>query len=92
MVIKMATELRLLPEGADSNSEQTKQVTDMLQTKLQSVFKDYSTQVFSYTTDQIKKFIEDEYKPRCQSILTDDDDALDMFEDNVNTPDFIRFV
>ena len=47
----MATELRLLPEGADSNSEQTKQVTDMLQTKLQSVFKDYSTQVFSYTTE-----------------------------------------
>ena len=30
MVVKMATELRLLPDGADSNSEQTKQVTDML--------------------------------------------------------------
>ena len=92
MVVKMATELLLIPEGADSNSEQTKQVIGMLQTKLQSVFKDYSTQVFSYTTEQIKQFIETEYKPRCESILSDDDDAMDMFEDNVGTPDFIRFV
>lgn len=41
----------------------------MLQTKLQSVFKDYSTQVFSYTSEQIKEFIEQEYKPRCEAML-----------------------
>lgn len=56
------------------------------------MFKDYSTQVFSFTTEQIKQFIEADYKPRCESLLADDEDAADMFEDNVGTPDFIRFV
>ena len=90
----MAKELQLLPEDGDLdlNSTEVKQVTDMLSTKLQSVFKDYSTQIFSYKTEQIKKVIESEYKPRCESILSGDDDAMDMFEDNVGTPDFIRFV
>ena len=68
----------------------------MLQQKLQSVFKDYSTQIFSYSTQQIKDFIEAKYKPLCQAVLEqeceDADDAKDMFEDNVSTPDFIRFV
>ena len=35
--------MHLLSEDADLNSNESKQVTDMLQTKLQSVFKDYST-------------------------------------------------
>ena len=84
----------MLPNEAtlDLNSTETKQVLDMLQTKLQSVFKDYSMQIFSYSSDQIKDVITSKYKPRCQSILKDDDDAMDMFEDNVGTPDFIRFV
>ena len=49
----MAKELQLLPEDGDLdlNSIEVKQVTDMLSTKLQSVFKDYSTQIFSYKTE-----------------------------------------
>jgi len=34
MVVKIAKELRLIPADADSNSELTNQVTEMLQTKL----------------------------------------------------------
>ena len=66
----------------------------MLHKKLQSVFKDYSTQVFSYDTEQVKKFLNEKYKPRCQAILEadEDDEAMDLFEDNVDTPDFVRFV
>ena len=56
------------------------------------MFKDYSTQIFSFSADQIKDFLERKYKPRCQALLADEEDALDMFEDNVNTPDFIKFV
>ena len=47
----MALDLHLLPDSADLKSEESKQVTGMLQTKLQSVFKDYSTQIFSFETD-----------------------------------------
>ena len=36
--------------------------------------------------------MEKKYRPRCESLLQDDDDATDMFEDNVGTPDFIKFV
>ena len=50
MVIKMAREMQLIATDADLNSEEAKQVVSMLQVKLQSVFKDYSTQIFSYET------------------------------------------
>lgn len=60
------------------------------------MFKDYSTQIFSYSSQQIKDFIEAKYKPLCSAVLElegeDVDEAKDMFEDNVGTPDFIRFV
>ena len=92
MVIKIAKEMQLIGADADLNSEEAKQAVGMLQAKLQSVFKDYSTQIFSYETEKIKQFIEAEYKPKCEVILSGDDDAMDMFEDNVGTPDFIRFV
>lgn len=92
MVIKIAKEMQLIGADADLNSEEAKQAVGMLQVKLQSVFKDYSTQIFSYETEKIKQFIEAEYKPKCEVILSGDDDAMDMFEDNVGTPDFIRFV
>ena len=92
MVIKIAKEMQLIAVDADLNSEEAKQAVGMLQVKLQSVFKDYSTQIFSFETEKIKQFIEAEYKPKCEVILSGDDDAMDMFEDNVGTPDFIRFV
>lgn len=96
MVLKIAQDLQLVgSEGADLNSKEAKEATDMLQQKLQSVFKDCSTQIFSFTTEQLKEFIEAKYKPRCKAVLEEDEDndeALDLFEDNVGTPDFIRFV
>ena len=43
MVIKIAKEMQLIGADADLNSEEAKQAVGMLQVKLQSVFKDYST-------------------------------------------------
>lgn len=61
----------------------------MLEVKLQVVFKDYSTKIFKYSEDELKKFIEITFKPRCIDLFDGD---VEMFEDNISTPDFIRFV
>ena len=92
IVVKVATELNLLPRDCDVHSDENTKVTQMLQQKLQSVFKDQSTSIFDFSTEQIKQFLADKYKPRCTPILEEEDDAFDLFEDNVDTPDFIRFV
>ena len=96
MVLKVATQLNLIGSAhgiTDLNSapEETKQVLIMLEQKLQGVFKDYNTQIFEYSQDQIKDFIEKKYKPRCEPLL-EDDDTRDMFEENVDSADFVRFI
>ena len=96
MVLKVATQLNLIDSAhsiTDLNSapEETKQVLTMLEQKLQSVFKDYNTQIFEYSQSQIKDFIEKKYKPRCEPLLIDED-TKDMFEDNVGSADFVRFI
>jgi hypothetical protein len=79
---------------SSKNEEADKDLNGVLESKLQSVFKDYSMQIFKYSEDQIKSFLEDKYRPRCMPLFeeADDEDGKEMFEDNVGTPDFVRFV
>lgn len=92
MIVKIGQQMQLLPAELDLKSESAKQITGMLETKLQSVFKDYSTQIFDYPVDKLKEVLKNVYKPRCESVLAEDEEAMDLFEDNVDTADFIRFV
>ena len=64
----------------------------MVETKLQGVFKDYSPTIFEYSNEELRQFIDTVYRPRCQSLIDGDDDAADMFDDNVGAPEFIRVV
>lgn len=64
----------------------------MIELKLQVVFKDFSTKIFQYSDDQIKTFINEKYRPKCELIIAADDADQDMLEDNLGTEDFVRFV
>lgn len=92
MVVKTGQLLHLLPGEVDFKSESAKQVIAMLETKLQSVFKDYSTLIFDFPTEKIKEFLKSRYKPRCESVLREDEEALELFEESVESSDFTRFV
>ena len=57
--------------------------------KLQSVFKNNSQAIFSLDDEQIQNFITSKFRENCLPLFEDD---VDVFDENIDTPDFIRFV
>ena len=64
----------------------------VIDAKLSSVFKDFSTKIFKFNDDQVQAFIRKKYKPKCEVIFADDESSMEMMNDNLGTPDFTRFV
>lgn len=56
------------------------------------MFKDFSIKIFKFSDEQIITFIKENYRPKCTVIFEDDDSQLEIFDENIDTEDFIRFV
>ena len=88
MVEKIARTLNLVNGDA--------QVLLGLEKKLQNVFQDDSQKIFEYSEDQLKQFVENNFKPKCIEALKQmedaDEDRLEMFIDNIDQADFLRFL
>jgi hypothetical protein len=49
--------------------------------------------IFNLSDEHINKFVQEKYKPRCESIISErGDDAMDELDDNISSSDFKRFV
>jgi len=53
----------------DDNSKEMRGIIDA---KLSSVFKDFSTKIFKFDDEEVHSFIENKYKPKCLDIFADD--------------------
>jgi NAD-dependent SIR2 family protein deacetylase len=66
-----------------------------LEKKLQSVFQDDSQKIFDFSEEKLKQFREKDFKPKCEAALKnieDNEEKIELFLDNVDQPDFIRFL
>ena len=66
-----------------------------LEKKLQGVFQDNSAKIFDFSEAKLKQFTEEKFKPKCLELLKMNEQSAekeDMFLENVDSPDFIRFV
>jgi hypothetical protein len=72
--------------------ENNPEMRGVIEAKLQSVFKDFSTKIFKYNDEQVETFIKNKYRPRCEALFADDESNQEMLDDNLGTPDFTRFV
>ncbi len=72
----------------DSNGE----ARQVLENKFQSIFQEYSVSIFNQTDEQLQTLVQEQYRPRCELILTEREGALDELDDNINTPEFLSFL
>jgi hypothetical protein len=98
MVVSVAKTLNLIPNDFSMESPQDEKVSSLLiglEKKLQSVFQDDSQKIFDFSEEKLKQFREKDFKPKCEAALKnieDNEEKIELFLDNVDQPDFIRFL
>lgn len=76
-------------KGTDAKNEMI--YLEQLGTKLSSIFKDHSQQIFTLSNEAISEFVSQKFRPNCCSLF-EGGDELDLFDENISSDDFINFV